>query len=142
MLRVLWLQLLFISLLSINALAELGACTEADKENGINPTNQNFPKQLDRCATDSWGEEDKTTKCLKGQYPALSDGCAGCFGKLIACSTAHCKSKCLFDHFSNGCLDCVDKKCRDNTKENSFSLIACTGLEKDQLPPVKPKASL
>ena len=152
---ILWLKLVLFSGFSILAMAnstsdlvyvlndnELnGACNESDIEQGINPTNQNFPKQLDKCASDSWGEEEKTTKCIKGQYPKLSDPCAGCFGKLIGCSTSHCKSSCLFNHFSDACLECVDKKCRDVSKDNSFSLITCTGLEKNQLPPSKPHAN-
>lgn len=112
-------------------------CTAADMKLAINPNNAQFPKQMDKCASDAWGDEEKTTKCLKKLYPSLSSGCASCFGKTASCSASNCKGKCLFNHFSDGCLSCVNTNCKQIKSDNSFSLISCTGIKEKELPPNK-----
>lgn len=114
-----------------------GACNSDDTKHAINPNNKDFPKEMDKCASKAWGDEKETITCLKKTYPKLSEGCVTCFGKVAACSKAHCKAKCMFNHFSDGCLDCVESNCRDDKKGNDFSLIKCTGLQPAQLPPRK-----
>lgn len=116
-----------------------GACTKEDVKLAINPNNHNFPKQMDECASSAMGNEKKTTKCLKTLYPNLSDHCASCFGKMASCSSSNCAFKCMFGHFSDGCLTCVNTNCRDTKKDEAFSLIRCTGLDLKQLPPSKPR---
>jgi hypothetical protein len=112
-------------------------CTTEDIKLAINPSNHGFPKQLDKCASDAWGNADKTSKCLKIHYPALSETCVGCFGKMASCSASHCKFKCISDHFSEKCLNCANTNCRNEKKNGSFSLIECTGLKPNELPASK-----
>lgn len=119
------------------AIASSAGCNANDIKVAINTNNHEFPKQMDKCASASWGDEEKSTKCLKIHYPALSRSCALCFGKMASCSASNCKAKCLFNHFSDGCLNCVSKYCRDKHKKSSFSLVECTGLAPDKLPPKK-----
>lgn len=115
---------------------EDAACTADDIKLAINPNNHQFPKQMDECASDAWGNAKKTTKCLKTKYAALSDACARCFGEMATCSASNCKWKCIGDHFSEKCLACVSSSCRDAQK-GSFSLVECTGLKPNELPPSK-----
>lgn len=112
-------------------------CNSDDTKHIINPNNKDFPKEMDKCASKAWGDEKETIACLKKTYAKLSDGCVTCFGKVAACSKAHCKAKCMFNHFSDGCLNCVETNCRDDKKGNDFSLVKCTGLQPAQLPPRK-----
>lgn len=114
-----------------------GECTTADVELAINPKNNNFPTQFDKCASKAWGNAEKTSACLRKHYPALSQGCAACFGQTASCSASNCKFKCFTNHFSDACLSCVDTSCRDHKKDGSFSLMECSGLAKDKLPPSK-----
>lgn len=111
-----------------------GACNENDIKLAIHSHNKKFSQQMDKCASDAWGNEEKTQKCLQTHYPNLSDGCANCYGKMAACGASHCKFKCLSNHFSEACLNCVNKNCREEKKDNSFSLITCTGLKDTELP--------
>lgn len=103
----------------------------------INPKNHQFTKILDSCASKVWGDEEKTTQCLISHFKDLSKLCATCFGQTAACTAKNCKIKCIFDHFSAGCLDCVNKNCREEGA-SKFSLVTCSGLKKDQLVPTKP----
>lgn len=113
------------------------ACTEHDVKLAINPNNHHFPKQMDKCASDAWGDAKKVSACIKTHYSGLSDACANCFGEMASCSASNCKLACLSDHFSDKCLDCVNTNCRDNKKDEHFSLIQCTGLKPSELPPKK-----
>lgn len=113
------------------------ACSKADIKLAINPNNHKFPHQMDACASETWGDAKKTAKCIKKSYPTLSDSCATCFGEVADCSASNCKWKCLSDHFSDGCLECVNSHCKVVDKKNDFSLITCTGLSPKQLPPNK-----
>lgn len=114
---------------------EAGLCTTSDRKLVIHPNNKEFTKNMDKCSSDAWGNAEKTKKCLKTHYPKLSDGCAKCYGDMASCGASHCKWKCLSNHFSKGCLECVNKNCRDAQKKStSFSLIKCTGLRANELP--------
>jgi hypothetical protein len=114
-----------------------GGCTEEDVRLAIHPNNHDFSKQMDKCASKVWGNAKKTTQCLKKHYPALSQSCADCFGEIASCSASHCKLACIGNHFSDKCLECVNTNCREMKKDDSFSLIQCTGLPANQLPPGK-----
>ena len=50
----------------------------------------------------------------------LSDGCAGCFGEVIACTAANCPFQCL-DANSESCADCRESNCNDDFE-------ACAGI--------------
>lgn len=117
------------------AYREVGLCSASDRKLVIHPNNKEFTKNMDKCSTDAWGNSEKTTKCLKTHYPKLSDGCAKCYGEMASCGASHCKWKCFTNHFSEGCLACVNQNCRDIQKNaGSFSLIKCTGLKANELP--------
>ena len=111
-----------------------GACNANDIKVAINPQNKKFAKQMDKCSSDAWGNAEKTSKCLKEQYPEVSNTCLNCYGQMAACGAANCKMKCFSNHFSEKCIECVNQNCRDEKKDNSFSLIKCTGLKANQLP--------
>ena len=125
------------ALLALESYSAKRACDDSDVKLAINPKNKKFPKIMDTCASDAWGDASKTTKCLKKQYPQLSDKCAACFGKMADCSASNCKFKCMGNHFSDGCLACVENNCRGTVKDSKFSLTNCTGLKAKQLPPKK-----
>lgn len=114
--------------------AKAAACTKDDVKLAINNSNHEFPKILDSCASKAWGKALKTGDCLKKHYPTLSVACTSCFGKMAECSASHCKLKCLMNHFSDKCLACVNSNCRDT---KAGSLIECTGIKADKLPPQK-----
>ncbi len=121
--------------IAANAAAKEGGQCSASDRKIIPPHNKEFGKKMDKCSTDAWGNSEKTGKCLKAHYPKLSDGCVKCYGEMAACGASHCKWKCFSNHFSEGCLSCVNKNCRDEQKNSkSFSLIKCTGLKVNELP--------
>jgi hypothetical protein len=113
------------------------ACTGKNDKMAINPDNDSFPQQMDKCASPSWGNAEKTAACLREIYKSLSDRCAACFGRVAQCTAKNCKLKCMFGHFSDECLSCVNSHCQQKNKDNSFSLFECTGLNASQLPPSK-----
>ncbi len=51
----------------------------------------------------------------------LSDGCAGCYGRIVLCTIGECLLKCIDDPQAQQCKDCQDDKgCNDD-------FYACTG---------------
>lgn len=112
----------------------VAACNATDVKSAINPKNTKFKKQMDSCATNSLGSAEGTAACLRKIYPALSAGCAGCFGEMAACSAHECTGVCLFNHMSPKCIDCAVKNCRRTQEDGGFSLVTCTGLKNNQLP--------
>lgn len=106
-------------------------CTPHDQKIAIYPKNEKFKKIMDKCSTNAWGNGPKTKECLKKKYPQLSEGCADCYGKMASCGASNCKWKCFSNHFSEGCLACVNTHCREG---KTFNLLRCTGLKVHELP--------
>lgn len=117
------------------AIKPSGKCNATDIKVAINPKNKNFAHIMDKCATSSMGDADKTATCLKEQYAKLSQPCASCFGQTAQCSKDNCMWKCLTDHFSDACLSCSQQNCTNPKSKDGFSLVKCTGLKQNQLPP-------
>ncbi len=109
-------------------------CNAADVKVAIHKHNSKFKNQMDGCASGAMGNVDSTAACLKKVYPTLSEGCANCFGEMAGCSASNCTGKCIFNHFSEGCVACVKDSCWRTQQGGGFSLVACTGLSLDKLP--------
>ena len=60
------------------------------------------------------------TSCLQGQSD-LSQGCAGCFGKLVGCIIDNCLTDCISPE-SVECTTCTQNQCGP-------SFEACSGLQ-------------
>lgn len=110
---------------------EKGVCTKNDAKVAINPHNHKFPGIMDKCASDAWGNAKKTGECLRKHYPNVSEQCTNCFANAADCSASNCKFKCIGNHFSDKCLNCVDKNCKAKLEE-------CTGIKPENMPPKKP----
>jgi hypothetical protein len=106
------------------------ACTKNDRERVINAHNTKFPKVMDRCASDAWGNSAETSACLREKYKGLSVSCSNCYGAMAGCTKDNCKFKCMANHFGDSCLGCIDKYCREK-------LVVCTGVKENKLPPRK-----
>lgn len=119
-----------------NAATLQGACNNnRDKRIAINPYNEDFAATLAACAAASLANTKETSQCIQEDYPGLSQTCAQCFGQVAYCTKENCLFDCMFNRKSPKCLQCSDDYCRKPSAQNSFSLITCTGLTPEQLPP-------
>jgi len=115
--------------------AKKHGCNTLDVKLAINPKNHKFTKQVDHCATSSWGGVQETADCLKKVYPGLSESCSLCFGKEAHCAVENCVLPCIFNHTSDRCAKCARTNCSDKQSNGKFSLETCTGLSVNEMPP-------
>lgn len=103
-----------------------GACTAYDKRHHIYKGNRKFLRSWNQCGKDSWGSADSTTKCLKNDFPTLSQGCAQCFGNVIGCARQSCFWDCSFGSDA-ACEKCSKQKCFPD-------LYRCGGIRERDVP--------
>lgn len=109
-------------------------CNAEDVKEAIHPGNKEFSKWMKECGHDALGDEKETFACLSKHYPKVSEGCRSCFARMTACGAEHCKFQCMTNDKSKACVKCVNKNCREDRSDNTFSILRCTGLKQDQLP--------
>jgi hypothetical protein len=74
-----------------------------------------------RCATAAVGQGAGTSTCLQQDPPALSAGCADCYGGVTQCIFDNCIADCAADPDAQGCVDCQAANGCDT------DLDSCTG---------------
>lgn len=85
-------------------------------------------KMISDCATESFGQQKGTTKCIQKQTKSsLSPDCAACFGADVGCASKNCAMQCISDPTGKACIDCATKHCEPG-------LSKCTGLSGSDLP--------
>jgi hypothetical protein len=73
------------------------------------------------CATAAVGQGPATSTCLQEDPPALSEGCADCYGGVTQCIFDNCIGDCAVDPNSQPCVDCQAANGCDT------ALDSCTG---------------
>ena len=61
------------------------------------------------------------------EQTGLTDGCAGCYGALMACAADLCLDECVNEPGGPDCSSCVEANCNDD-------FIACSGLDQPSPP--------
>lgn len=107
--------------------ATVNACKPEDK--ALFAGNQEFADRISDFAVKSFGMASGTVEKLTKAYPALTVGCAECFGEAVACGTKNCFLKCAISANSPACVACSTEHCRPR-------LMACVGTHNEsELPP-------
>jgi len=86
----------------------------------------NFASTWRVCATDTWGNAQKTIDCIRESFN-LTERCASCFGNFTACGAKNCKGACWLDPKAEKCADCGRSYCGDDW-------ASCTGVPISDLP--------
>mmetsp|Transcript_39477 Transcript_39477/g.77656 ORF Transcript_39477/g.77656 Transcript_39477/m.77656 type:complete len:253 (+) Transcript_39477:54-812(+) len=103
-----------------------GACNNTDDLGVFKAHASDFHADLQKCATQTLGNADKTAQCLSSAT-GLSSGCAECFGQDAHCCAVNCIKQCLTAPTSPACLQCQVDNCQP-------ALLTCAGVPASVIP--------
>jgi len=120
-------------LFALLAIANCQLCDDNDRR-ALASSNVmcNFPSYMASCGV-YFGFPASFDSCFSGKT-AVSTRCARCFLEDIKCTLDRCPgANCFLAPTGQACIDCSKENC-------SPSLVTCTGVDADNLPPAQAPA--